>query len=73
MQKYCPYATANAIMDLNQRVRVNEYALIRHWMSNLEGNASWKVREVIRNFNDKRAEALLDRAMHYSREGSAWV
>jgi hypothetical protein len=54
-------------------VRVNEYALIRHWMSNLEGNASWKVREVIRNFNDKRAEALLDRAMHYSREGSAWV
>jgi hypothetical protein len=52
---------------------VNEYALIRHWMRNLDGNAWWKVREVIRNFNDKKAEALLDRAMHYSRGGSAWV
>jgi hypothetical protein len=63
MEKYCPCETANAIMDLKKTHCVNDYALIRYWMSNLDGNAFWTVHETIRAFNDKDAEALLDSAI----------
>jgi hypothetical protein len=57
-------------MSLKKSHSVNDYALIRHWVSNLDGNAFWKVRKTIRTFHDTDSEALLNRAMNYLRGSS---
>jgi hypothetical protein len=59
-------------MSLKKSHRVNDYALIRHWVRNLDGtgNAFWTVRKTIRTFHDTDSEALLNRAMNYLRGSS---